>query len=1178
MRTYARSIALLSALLATAGMAREAQALTACTAAQISSQDSGCPTGTGPCSITKDFTIGNGCVLDFGTRAVTLAGTGKLLIAPNSVTLKAGSFTVAPNGFIDGRGLAAPVDHGGFMTIQTTGAVAVQRSGSSIGRINVSGDAVGGTISIQAGGSVNISGDLHADKLSSLASGGSIVIVATGDVITTSTSSITAIGSKLGSGSVDFSAGGRIDLGETIDVSGDEGGSLDLSAGADVVVRRVRGDGTGDAGSGADVSILAGTSVQLLDQITLTGSTSIDGTFGGCGGSLDVEADFGNITVVSNLLVDGAGPDGGGGDLCLMAQGSVIIQGLGVVSAKSNGGLGCGGAIEIDADQNVQNSGLIDASGGLGGGSVDITATGDVTLDGQVTTRAFTDGGFGGDISIDAGFFGLGTLLARGVLDSRGGGCNDAQGCGFGGTVDLGGCDVNLTSTGQILAGANAGGANSFSAREQLTIAGPVDASGVGGTGLPGSNFLEFPSRKPAIVTGLVTPPPTIAARATCTAPGVPPLCLDPCPACGNGVVEYPEQCDTLGTPVSCDGCSKFCRNENCNDNSVCTADSCDPTLGCRHVAAPNGTSCSDGRNCNGAEVCNFGLCIAGTPINCSDGNPCTVDPCVEPGGCLHLPSLPGITCTDNNACTVGDVCDGNGACTPGATITCNDNNECTTDTCNTASGCVFTPRTGACTDDGNPCTNDVCASGSCTHPSKANGTACSDGQFCTVNESCQGGTCTGGTARNCADTNPCTADSCDETNDTCVNAPLPAGSSCSDNNACTVGDACDASGVCQPGTQRVCDDSNECTTDTCNPASGCVFTPRTGSCTDDGNQCTNDVCSAGVCTHPSRPNGTTCDDGLFCTVNDTCQGGTCTAGAPRTCADGNACTSDVCDETNDVCVNDPITPCCGNGVTETGEACDDANTVNTDACVNCQAARCGDGFVQTGVETCDLGAANSDAPNATCRTNCMPARCGDGILDTARGEQCDDGNTTPADGCSATCQFELPPTAELIGGRGSVLTDCALEFAMDRPIHDKNNLPSAKQTCRDGDPVCDHGTTPNECVFQIWLCANEHDVHFPLCTPGSGGSGVGTVAQVELKKPSDKDALRRPEDSQNRSRLLPAAVAAQFASLDFCGPRVDVRVPLKAPGKKGVKKIKLRGTTVSGIIDSDGLKLTCVP
>src|SRR5262245_19338958 len=97
----ARIASLAAALAATTLVATDAHALTACTAAQIISQDSGCPSGTGPCNITKDFTVGNGCVLDFGTRVVTLAATGKLLIAPNAVTLKAGSFTVAPNGFID---------------------------------------------------------------------------------------------------------------------------------------------------------------------------------------------------------------------------------------------------------------------------------------------------------------------------------------------------------------------------------------------------------------------------------------------------------------------------------------------------------------------------------------------------------------------------------------------------------------------------------------------------------------------------------------------------------------------------------------------------------------------------------------------------------------------------------------------------------------------------------------------------------------------------------------------------------------------------------------------------------------------------------------------------------------------------------------------------------------------
>lgn len=35
------------------------------------------------------------------------------------------------------------------------------------------------------------------------------------------------------------------------------------------------------------------------------------------------------------------------------------------------------------------------------------------------------------------------------------------------------------------------------------------------------------------------------------------------------------------------------------------------------------------------------------------------------------------------------------------------------------------------------------------------------------------------------------------------------------------------------------------------------------------------------------------------------------------------------------------------------------------------------------------------------------PAACGDGTLDTEFGEQCDDGNTTSGDGCSAECFIE---------------------------------------------------------------------------------------------------------------------------------------------------------------------------
>ncbi len=46
----------------------------------------------------------------------------------------------------------------------------------------------------------------------------------------------------------------------------------------------------------------------------------------------------------------------------------------------------------------------------------------------------------------------------------------------------------------------------------------------------------------------------------------------------------------------------------------------------------------------------------------------------------------------------------------------------------------------------------------------------------------------------------------------------------CDDGNACTENDACQ-NGTCT-GTVVTCNDHNECTTDSCDPAKGCVFVP----------------------------------------------------------------------------------------------------------------------------------------------------------------------------------------------------------------------------------------------------------------------------------------------------------------------------------------------------------------
>ncbi len=48
----------------------------------------------------------------------------------------------------------------------------------------------------------------------------------------------------------------------------------------------------------------------------------------------------------------------------------------------------------------------------------------------------------------------------------------------------------------------------------------------------------------------------------------------------------------------------------------------------------------------------------------------------------------------------------------------------------------------------------------------------------------------------------------------------------------------------------------------------------------------------------------------------------------------------------------------CGDGVVGGSEACDDGNTDDTDGCITCQFATCGDGHVRKHVEACDDGSA----------------------------------------------------------------------------------------------------------------------------------------------------------------------------------------------------------------------------
>jgi hypothetical protein len=82
-----------------------------------------------------------------------------------------------------------------------------------------------------------------------------------------------------------------------------------------------------------------------------------------------------------------------------------------------------------------------------------------------------------------------------------------------------------------------------------------------------------------------------------------------------------------------------------------------------------------------------------------------------------------------------------------------------------------------------------------------------------------------------CNDDNPCTADAC-AAGGRCPHGPAPAGTGCSDLDACTVGDACQA-GVCFPGRPATCEDAGRCTAERCDPDFGCVYSRR-----DDDQSC----------------------------------------------------------------------------------------------------------------------------------------------------------------------------------------------------------------------------------------------------------------------------------------------------------------------------------------------------
>ncbi len=160
----------------------------------------------------------------------------------------------------------------------------------------------------------------------------------------------------------------------------------------------------------------------------------------------------------------------------------------------------------------------------------------------------------------------------------------------------------------------------------------------------------------------------------------------------------------------------------------------------------------------------------------------------------------------------------------------------------------------------------------------------------------------------------------------------------CDDGNLCT-SDA----GSFDPTTDRCicshepvnCDDTNACTTDTCDPAQGCVNIPVVGAACDDGQACTGpDICDAsGTCTGP--PIAGCCLSDAQCVPADLCHTGSCNpathtcAFSSKECTPPGTCYVSACNPATGSCEN-ALTDC-NDGKPETEDFC----LLNTADCVH---------------------------------------------------------------------------------------------------------------------------------------------------------------------------------------------------------------------------------------------------
>ncbi|MCO4760362.1 MAG: hypothetical protein KC502_02585 [Myxococcales bacterium] len=584
-----------------------------------------------------------------------------------------------------------------------------------------------------------------------------------------------------------------------------------------------------------------------------------------------------------------------------------------------------------------------------------------------------------------------------------------------------------------------------------------------------------------------------------------------------------------------------------------CEVAACDVGHACNVTAKPNATACGLGECGN---WCQSGKCVVTPDSAYDDNNPCTIDRCDQNTAIVHEPVTGALACDDGDPCTKDGTCS-KGVCKKSPGAVCNDGIPCTKDACE-KTGCVHTPDDDACAGT-DPCFSLACdLSAGCTADTVNSGAKCDDGDSCTAVDTCSdSGTCDGSdntctckSDGDCDNTNKCLPRHCflgkceideskrvvcDASGDgycgkntcapktgLCSMTVANAGKACEDNDICTASSAC-KDGVCAGAGVQSCDDNNPCTTDKCDPVTGCGTTATPGAC-DDGEKCTTgDSCKKGVCSGKL----TSCDDNLGCTF-DACDksSGTCTNDPKnQTCDDNNPCTTDVCDGKSG-CKNTPddkatckdgnkctVTKCsagkcivssfdesvpgcgcskdsdCGDNNPCTQDSCNKGDCVFAPTPLNGKA--CADANLCVAGSTCAKGICGGGKPkvcnddNPCTSDSCSPktGKCAttaksDGTSCDADGNKCTAGDACKSGACKAgallDCSDKGGPCAEAACDKATGA--CAVSNSPKGAACDDGKYCTLKETC-DGKGGCGGGAArpcdPTKLACKQSVCDN---------------------------------------------------------------------------------------------------------